>query len=274
MQRPARVHQQRLHVALDPARALANPVVGVAARFLERGRVDDADAIALLADADAEIGVLGDVERVPGVQLAQHVGAEMVRRAAERDRHVEPFEPRQHLVEPQRIVEREHARQPVLADVVVVEPALQAGGVRRRTAEGRDHLAELVRLRPVLGVVDHQIFAAREAQREIAGLRLGLRLRRRHQDDFEHAFEAERARNRDGLVIAGFKHDLDVELAERIVEFAQRLGEARQHLAFAKHRNEHGEDRQLVLAQRARFDGDGLVACRPSGRRRPKPECP
>ncbi len=74
---------------------------------------DHADAIALLPDADAEIGILGDVERIPGVQLAQNVGAEMIGRAAERDRHAEPLEAGQHLVEPQRIVEREHAREPV-----------------------------------------------------------------------------------------------------------------------------------------------------------------
>ena len=110
--------------------------------------------------------------------------------------------------------------------VVVVEPALQAGGVGRRAAEGRHHLAQLVGLRPILGVVDHEIFAARETQREIAGLRLGLRLRRRHADDLEHAFEAERARDLDGLVVVGFEHDLDVELAERIVELAQRAAPA------------------------------------------------
>ena len=83
--------------------------------------------------------------------------------------------------------------------------------------------------------------------------------RTRHDDDFEHAFETERARGLDGLAIAGLEHDLDVELAERIVEIAQRLREPRQHRGLAEHRHQHGEDRQIVVAQRARLDRDGLV---------------
>ena len=235
VQRPARVHQQRLQIALDPARALLDPGRGLVARLLEGGGVDDADAVALLGQADAEIGVLGDVERIPGAKLAQHVDLEMVGGAAERDRNAEAFEAGQHLVEPQRIVEREHPRQPVVVGVEVVQPALQAGGVGGRAREGGDHLAELIGLGPVLGVVDHEIFAAGEAQRIVAGLRLGLGLRRRHADHLEHAFEAERARDLDGVVVVGLEHELDVELAERIVELAQRLRQHRQHRGASRY---------------------------------------
>ena len=156
MQRPPGVDQEGLHVAFHPARALPDPVAGMAGRFLEGGGIDDADAIALLRQADAEIGVLGDVEGIPAVQFAQHVDLEMVRGAAERNRHVEPLEPRQHLVEPQRVIEREHAGEPVLGGVVIVEPALEAGGVGRRPAERRHDLAQLIGLRPVLGVEDDE----------------------------------------------------------------------------------------------------------------------
>ena len=131
--------------------------------------------------------------------------------------------------------------------VVVVEPALQAGGVRRRAAEGRHHLAQLVRFGPVLGVVDHEIFAAREAQREIAGLGLGLRLRARHDDDFEHAFETERPRAASMVSLSlGFEHDLDVELAERIVETRAAPAASRGSICgFAEHRHQHGKNRQF-----------------------------
>ena len=67
------------------------------------------------------------------------------------------------------------------------------------------------------------------------------------------------ARGLDGFGIVGFEHDLDVELAERIVEIAHGLRELRQHRRFAEHRHQHGEDRQILGAQRARFDRDGLV---------------
>ena len=70
-----------------------------------------------MRETDAEIRILGDVEGVPGVQLAQHVDLEVVRGAAERDRNIELLEPGQHLIEPKRIVEREHARQPILVGV-------------------------------------------------------------------------------------------------------------------------------------------------------------
>ena len=98
---------------------------------------------------------------------------------------------------------------------------MQAGRVRRRAAEGRHHLAQLVGLRPVLGVVDDQIFAAGELQREIAGLRLGLRLREAGTTMISNTPSRPSVRAASIVsMIAGLEHDLDVELAERIVEIA------------------------------------------------------
>ena len=82
------------------------------------------------------------------------------------------------------------------------------------------------------------------------------------------------SRGLDGFGVARLQHDLDVELAERIIELAQRVGEDRQHLGLAEHRHQHGEYRQFVFAQRPRLDRDRLVGHRPSDRRRPKPGSP
>ena len=61
---------------------------------------------------------------------------EVVARAAERDRQLEPIEPGQHVVEPVAVLEREHPREVVLAAVEVVERGLHADQVAVAGAEG------------------------------------------------------------------------------------------------------------------------------------------
>ncbi len=58
----------------------------------------------------------------------------------------------------------------------------------------------------------------------------------------------------------GFKHELDVKFAKRIIELAQRPRQHRQHRRLLEHRHQHGKDRQFIIGERARGDGDGLVA--------------
>nr|WP_237486623.1 hypothetical protein [Pelagerythrobacter marinus] len=189
VQRPARVHEESLHIALDPARALPDPVALRDIGFLERGRGGKPHFVSLLRQPDAQVGILRHIERVPGAQFAQHVHLEVVRRPAERDRHLEFFQPGQHEIEPQRIVEREQPREPVLVAIEIVQPALDAGDVLGRAIEGDDHFLQLVRLGLVLGIVDDEIFSARELQRVIARLGLGLRLRGRDEDDLEDVLQ-------------------------------------------------------------------------------------
>ena len=77
------VHQPRLHVAFDPARALTNPITDLAIRSLFiGGRVDHPGAIAMLEHANAQVGVFGDVERIPRAQFTQPLGVEVIRGAA------------------------------------------------------------------------------------------------------------------------------------------------------------------------------------------------
>ena len=57
---------------------------------------------------------------------------------------------------------RELAGEEIVEGVVKTEPRLHRGKGRRATAKSVERLAELSRLGPVLGVVDHDIFAARE----------------------------------------------------------------------------------------------------------------
>ena len=73
------VHQPGLHPALEPAGALANPGAHARGRFLVRGRADHGRAEAETRQPHAKVGVLGDVVGVPSADIAQRLGAEMVR---------------------------------------------------------------------------------------------------------------------------------------------------------------------------------------------------
>ena len=79
----AHVHQPGLGVALDPARALAEPTGEAAVGLLPGGRIHHQGAVAALVQAHAEVAVLGDVEGIPAAQLAEGGSAEMVGGAAE-----------------------------------------------------------------------------------------------------------------------------------------------------------------------------------------------
>ena len=165
----AAVHQPGLHVALEPARALLHPARQRRRRLLEGRRVQHRDAKARTRQPDAEIGVLGDVERIPGPGIAQHPGAEMIGGAAKRDRHAEPRQSGQQRAEPQAVVGLGLRGQPV-GLVVERQTRLQAGDIRRRGAELRGRLAQLARLGAVLRIEDDEEFAAREREREIERL--------------------------------------------------------------------------------------------------------
>jgi hypothetical protein len=80
----------------------------------------------------------------------------------------------------------------------------------------------LIALGPVLCVIDHEIFAAGEGQRIVQRLRLGARVKLRHDDDLDIAGKMQRACRRDRLLIDFLEDDLDVELGGRPVAVFRR----------------------------------------------------
>lgn len=66
----AGVHEKGLHVAFDPAGALADPVANAAVGFFVGGGVDGGDTEVAGTGADAKVGVFGDVEGVPAAEVA------------------------------------------------------------------------------------------------------------------------------------------------------------------------------------------------------------
>jgi hypothetical protein len=71
------MHKRRLHPTLEPASALVEQGLEGQRRFLESPRVECFDDIAGAGEAQAEIGVLGDVIGVPKSDFAERLDAKV-----------------------------------------------------------------------------------------------------------------------------------------------------------------------------------------------------
>ncbi len=154
--RRAQEYGQGLHPALHPARTLPHPVGKRDRRVLIGRGIDRFDQIAETREAQAEVGVLGDVPGVPAKDPAQQLGAEMIRRAPQRHGHAERAEARIDDVEQRRIAHGEEIGEPGFSAIVDGEPRLEAGHPWPGPGEGGRRRPQLLRLRPVLGVIDRQ----------------------------------------------------------------------------------------------------------------------
>lgn len=114
----------------------------------------------------------------------------MIRRAAKRDRQCQPVERRQKPVEQRAILDGELPGQPVLRGIVEIESRLHRGKIRRAFGKGAERLPQLTRLGSVFGIVDDNVFAARERQRVVQRLGLGAWRKVRYDHDLEIAGEA------------------------------------------------------------------------------------
>ena len=153
---------------------LPDPAAGMAGGlFLCRGG-EGFGAIAVAGEADAEIGILRHIERIPCPHLLQHGAAQEQRGAAQRDRQAEAFEPGQDQAEPAAIFQREAAGDPALAGGVEIEPALNAAEAGIARVEAGDDLPDLIRGRRVFGVIDADDAAPATGQGEAERARFGL----------------------------------------------------------------------------------------------------
>ena len=109
------------------------------------------------------------------------------------------------------------AREPGFAGVVHRQAGLQAAEVAGRRGEAGRGGAELARMRPVLGVVDHDEVAAGGFQPGIERPRLGAGMAARQHDHLVAGRQAQARRGRHRGAIAVLQHHLHVELGGRIV---------------------------------------------------------
>ena len=129
---------------------------------------------------------------------------------------------------------------------------LQAGDGRVGVMESRSRKPQLTRLRPVLGIVDDDVFPAREAQPDIEGARLGPWLSVRADEDVEGSIEVERRSRGLGLAVVGLDQQLDIQLRGRIVDRSQIGDDLGQHARFAVERHQDRVDRQVAIMKRGR----------------------
>ena len=175
--------------------------------------------------------------------------------------------PGQQIIEPQRIIEREHAREPVFVCVVEIQARLQARDIAGCCAKGSDGLAQLIRLGPVFGVKDHREFTERERHRIIAGTGLCARHSRRHANDAE-AWIANSVRDGGGLCIVFLDHQFYVQAILRIIQRAERADESRDDVRLAIEWNENGINRQPIFRNgRSRFACHPLIRADPEQHR-------
>ena len=144
----------------------------------------------------------------------------MIGGAAERQRHVRRGEQRQQAIEQRGVFDGEHERQPAAGAVVDDETGLDAGDIRWRRGENGVRLAQLARMRTILGIIDGDVFATRQRQRKRQRLGLGARTTRRHHDDLEGGTIAHGAGDGgDGRGIDRFDEQLDVEAVARPIRY-------------------------------------------------------
>lgn len=105
--RRPRMGEAGLQEALHPAGALVQPGPECPRRLLQRIAGQVRHVVARPGEANSEIGILGDVPRIPAVQASENVGPEMGRGASERNRNAPGGEGGNQDVEQRRILDGE-----------------------------------------------------------------------------------------------------------------------------------------------------------------------
>ena len=207
--------------------------------------------------AQAQIGILGHVMRVPAAQLLDDRAAEKQRRPPQRHHKAQPRKARQDDTEPGGIVDGEAARQPVVPGVVEIELPLQAGDILGRGGKAAHDLDDLAGIGFILGIPDPDDRAAAEIEREVQCARLGPDRPVRHPDHPHPARQPVPGKGRMGGAIVVLDHQEDVEQFLGIVDPAQPFDQTRDDVALAKERHHDRNHRQLARQRRWRRGGAG-----------------
>jgi hypothetical protein len=143
----------------------------------------------------------------------------MVGRAAERHRQAKPSEAWVQDIEQNRVFDREQPGQPGILDIVDREPGLQAGKLAWCTQKTFRRLAQLVRSRGVLGIEYDKEFAARQRQGDVERAGFGPWPAAGSDDDLVGGGQIRGLDCEPRRMIVALDHELDVELAARIVRY-------------------------------------------------------
>jgi hypothetical protein len=217
------MHDPGLHPTLKPAPALLEPGEESCRGLLVGGGGDHGAHIAKARESHSEIGVFGQIVRIPAADRPQHGGAEVIRRPAERQRQAEARKAGKEHVKQTRIFGGEHAGEPVVLGIVDRELRLHAGKPFVMRQEALKRAPQLVGFRPVFGVEDCDERAARERQGNIERLGLGAGPDGRCDHELVGRAEPHRLQGSAGRVIVRLQDELDVELFRQSSAFRQAM---------------------------------------------------
>lgn len=236
------MHAPGLHITLQPPGALGQPPVHRARRRLPRRTVDDAELPAHRPQAKAQVGVLGDIVRIPAACATQRRHADVIACAAKRKGQAEPRHARQSHFEQGRIFKGE---------LPIQKPGARLAGssdAKRRLKttqpglgdETRRRLAKLLRMRSVLCVIDGDQIAPRVTQGVVQSTRLGLGAARRCDQDFQPRRFGRRLGCGQCDLIMRLQHDERLQPVRRIVDPAEVGDQLRGHSRLIIKRRQNG----------------------------------
>lgn len=236
------MHRPGHCIALEPARALLDPGQRAAVRLFPGNACEQLCPVTAAGQADAQIGVFGDVMRIPAAQFLQRLAAEEQRGAAQGHHKAHARNPGQHGAKPGRVFDGETARQPVRARVVIVQNALQAGDFGAGIGEMAHHDMQLFGFGHVFGVIDPDHRSAAEVQRIVQRARLGLD---RTVRDGHNPHPARQAGPGQGIprgVIVFLDHQQDIQQLARIVQPPEPADQSAGDVALLEQRHHDRHD--------------------------------
>ena len=128
--------------------------------------------------------------------------------------------------------------------IVDIESCLDGGEVGRSGLEGGIGATELIVLRPVFCVVDHEIVATRERQSVVERLGFCAWSQVRHNDNLKARRQRKCPRGRHRFGVRRLETQFDIEFDSGPVEALERVDKLRQHVRLAVERHEDGVGRQ------------------------------
>ena len=191
----------------------------------------------MAGDSQAQIGIFGDVMRIPTAQILQRMAAEKQRRAAQRHRQPQPFYARQEQPEPDGIFGGETACQPVVAGVVEIQHALQAHDLGVANGKPFNHFADLVGGGGIFGVIDPDDRPTTMIQRIVQGAGLGFHHPGRNRDHPHPCGQRGARQSVSRQHVVFFDHQQHIQQFSRVVQPPQPLNQTRGDIAFAVKRH-------------------------------------
>ena len=251
----ARVDAPGLHIALQPAHPLGEPVVQRPRRRLVGGASQHSEPPACAPKLEPQVRVLRDVPGVPAADRTQHIDAEMIAGAAQREGQSQTRHGRQGDLEQGGVLDRELAIQERRGMGPARQPAdpqgrLEAGDASAlvsRKAGGR--LAKLQRIRVVLGVVDGQQIAGGASQPIVERPGLCLGRARRHDENLQPVGTRAGLGSLDCLQVMRFQQDKGLQSIRRVLDPAQSSDELGNNLRLVIQGGHDGVGGQRLCAR-------------------------